>query len=91
MKYDYTEDFMKALLQNISRLLLLPQYRFDADYQTAKLLYKTMNPKSFQKPTTAELQGYLKLIDTLRPVSAEGKKAVRYAQDDLYYLTQLKG
>ena len=91
MKYDYTEEFMKVLLENISNLIMLPQYRSNADYKTATQLFNFMNPLNFQKPTEQELYGYIKLIDTLKPLEANDKKAVHTAREDLYYLIRLKG
>ena len=91
MKYDYTEEYMKLLLANISQLLVLPQYRTDKDFKIVTQLFNAMNPINFQKPTEMELWQYIKLVETLKPVSADDKKAVRIACEDLYYLLNLKG
>ena len=91
MKYDYTEEFMKVLLENVSHLLMLPHYRTDKEFKAVTQLFNAMNPINFQKPTEMELWQYIKLVETLKPVSADDKKAVRTARDDLYYLLNLKG
>ena len=51
MRYDYTEEFLKVLLENISNLIMLPQYCSNTDYKTATQLFNAMNPLSFQMPT----------------------------------------
>ena len=91
MKYDYTAEFMQAMLRNIGNLLLLSEYRTHDNHNTVAYLYKKLRPVNFQKPTAPELWSYLKLIDTLKPVSVEGKRAVTIARDDLQYLLMLKG
>ena len=91
MKYDYTEEFMKVLLENVSHLLMLPHYRTDKEFKVVTQLFNAMNPINFQKPTEMELWQYIKLVETLKPVSADDKKAVRTAREDLYYLLNLKG
>lgn len=91
MKYDYTEEYMKLLLANISQLLMLPQYRTDKDFKIVTQLFNAMNPINFQKPTEQELWSYIKQVDTLKPMSADDKKAVHTAREDLYYLLNLKG
>lgn len=91
MRYNYTEEFFKVLLENISNLIMLPQYRSNADYKTATQLFNLMNPLSFQMPTEKELLGYIKMIDTLKPITENEKKAIHVAREDLYYLLRLKG
>lgn len=82
---------MKVLLENVSHLLMLPQYRTDKEFKTVTQLFNAMNPINFQKPTEMELWNYIKLVETLKPVSADDKKAVRTAREDLHYLLNLKG
>lgn len=91
MKYDYTEDIMKALLENISNLLILPQYRTRDENEAVAYLYKKLRSTTFEKPSESELWNYIKLVETLKPKDAEGKQAVKMAREDLYYLLYMRG
>ena len=91
MKYDYTAEFMQAILRNIGNLLLLPEYRTNEDHNTVAYLYKKLKALNFEKPTETELWSYLKLVETLHPVAPEGRQAVQTAHDDLHYLIFLRG
>ena len=91
MKYDYSEEFMRVMLKNISRLLQLPNYRTVDDTKLCVTLVKAMNPVCFIKPTESELIEYIAKVKRLQPTTPDGKKAVRMAEDDLYYLLRLRG
>lgn len=91
MKYNYAEEYVKLLLENVGNLILLPQYMTNADYKTSTQLFNLMNPLSFQMPTEKELLRYIKMVDTLKPLTENDKKAIHVAREDLYYLLRLKG
>lgn len=91
MKYNYAEEYVKLLLENVGNLILLPQYMTIMDHKTSIRLFNAMNPLSFQMPTEKELLGYIKMIDTLKPLTENEKKAIHVAREDLYYLLRLKG
>ena len=91
MKYDYTAEFMQAMLRNIGNLLLLPQYRTRDENETVAYLYKKLKPVTFEKPSEPELWSYIQLVETLKPTSVEGKQAVKMAREDLYYLLYMRG
>ena len=65
MKYNYAEEYVKLLLENVGNLILLPQYMTNADYKTSTQLFNAMNSLSFQMPTEKELLGYIKMVDKL--------------------------
>ena len=91
MKYNYAEEYVKLLLENVGNLILLPQYMTNADYKTSTQLFNAMNSLSFQMPTEKELLGYIKMVDKLKPLTENDKKAIHVAREDLYYLLRLKG
>ena len=91
MRYNYAEEYVKLLLENVGNLILLPQYMTIADHKTSTQLFNAMNPLSFQMPTEKELLGYIKMIDKLKPLTENEKKAIHVAREDLYYLLRLKG
>lgn len=91
MKNNATEEFIRVLLENISNLILMPQFVSNKDYKTATQLFNAMNPIVFQRPTEKELQTYIKLVETLKPLSKDDKKAIQIAKEDLYYILKLKG
>ena len=91
MKYNYAEEYVKLLLENVGNLILLPQYMTNADYKTSTQLFNAMNSLSFQMQTEKELLGYIKMVDKLKPLTENDKKAIHVAREDLYYLLRLKG
>lgn len=90
MKYDYTEDFVKALLKNIGNLLQLATYKTAEDYRLCMAIVKSLNPICFRVPTTSELSEYIAKVKRLQPTTPDGRRAVTMAEDDLYYILQLK-
>ena len=91
MKYDYTEEFMQVMFKNISRLLQLPNYRTAEDTKRCIALVKAMNPVCFIKPTESEIIEYIAKVKMLQPTTPDGRKAVKMAEEDLYYLLRLRG
>ena len=91
MRYNYAEEYVKLLLENVGNLILLPQYMTNADYKTSTQLFNAMNPLPFQMPTEKELLRYIKMVDKLKPLTENDKKAIHVAREDLYYLLRLKG
>lgn len=90
MKYDYTEDFIKALLKNIGNLLQLATYKTAEDYRLCVAIVKSLNPICFRKPTESELVELIAKVKKLQPTTATSRRAVNMAENDLYYIMRLK-